>query len=42
MNAIAKRMKTGKYKIDLPIDNNSAEIAVMVIVEVDKKKNEWN
>ena len=38
MNAIAKRMKTGKYKIDLPIDNNSAEIAVMVIVEVDKKK----
>ena len=30
-------MKTGKYKIDLPIDNNAAEISVMVIVEIDKK-----
>ena len=31
-------MKTGKHKIDLPIDNNAAEITVMVIVEIDKKK----
>ncbi len=38
MNAIAKRMKTGKYKIDLPIDNNAAEIAVIDIVEIDKKE----
>ncbi len=38
IKAIAKRTKTGKYKIDLPIDNDAAEIAVMVIVEVVKKE----
>ncbi len=38
IKAIAKRTKTGKYKIDLPIDNDAAEIAVMVIVEAVKKE----
>jgi len=38
IKAVAKRTKTGKYKIDLPIDNDAAEIAVMVIVEAVKKE----
>ena len=38
IKAIAKRMKTGKYKIDLPIDNIAAAITVMVIVDIDKKE----
>ncbi len=38
IKAIAKRMKTGRYKIDLPIDTNAAAITVMVIVEIDKKE----
>ncbi len=38
IKAIAKRTKSGKYKIDLPIDNDAAEIAVMVIVEAVKKE----
>lgn len=32
IKAVAKRTKTGKYKIDLPIENVVAEIAVMEIV----------
>ncbi len=40
IKAIAKRMKKGNYKIDLPINTDTAEIAVMVIVEeVKKQKN---
>ena len=31
-------MKSGKYKIDLPINNDAAEITVMVIVEEQKKE----
>jgi|GEM_PF-712173 len=41
IKAIAKRTKSGNYKIDLPINNDATEIAVMVIVEngkVEKKK----
>ncbi len=38
IKAIAKRTKTGKYKNDLPIDNDAAEIAVMVIVEAVRKE----
>lgn len=38
IKAIAKRTKTGKYKIDLPIDNDAAEIAVMVNVDAVKKE----
>jgi hypothetical protein len=38
IKAIAKRTKSGKYKIDLLIDNDAAEIAVMVIVEAVKKE----
>ncbi len=33
IKAIAKRTKSGKYKIDLPLDNTADEVAVMVIVE---------
>jgi hypothetical protein len=38
IKAIAKRMQTGRYKINLPIDTNAAAIRVMVIVEIDKKE----
>jgi len=38
IKAVAKRTKTGKYKIDLQIDNDAPEIAVMVIVEAVKKE----
>ncbi len=38
IKAVAKRTKTGKYKIDLPIDNDAAEVPVMVIVEAAKKE----
>jgi len=38
IKAVAKRTKTGKYKIDLPIENDAEEIAVMVIVEALKKE----
>ena len=37
IKAIAKRMKTRRYKIDLPFDTNAAAIRVMLIVEIDKK-----
>lgn len=39
IKAIAKRMKTRIYKIDLPFDTNAAAIRVMLIVEIDKKKH---
>lgn len=32
IKAIAKKTKSGKYKIDLPIDNTADEIEVMVII----------
>ena len=38
IKAIAKRTKTGKYRIDLPINNDAEEIAVMVIVAAVKKE----
>jgi hypothetical protein len=38
IKAIAKRTKTGKYKIDLPINNDAEEIVVMVIVNAVKKE----
>jgi hypothetical protein len=31
------KTKTGKYKIDLPINNNADEVEVMVIVEQKNK-----
>ncbi len=37
IKAIAKRTKTGKYKIDLPITNIADEVEVLVIVEQIKK-----
>ncbi len=37
IKAIAKRTKTGKYKIDLPIINIADELDVLVIVEQTKK-----
>ncbi|MEO6729955.1 MAG: hypothetical protein ABIN01_01975 [Ferruginibacter sp.] len=40
IKAIARRTKAGKCKIDLPINNSAAEIAVMVILEDEKKENE--
>jgi IS30 family transposase len=39
IKAIAKRTKTGKYKIDLPITNSAEELEVMVIVEQVKVKS---
>jgi hypothetical protein len=39
IKAIAKRTKTGKYKIDLPITNIAQEIEVLVIVEQIKVKS---
>ncbi len=36
IKAIAKKTKTEKYKIDLPINNNAEEVEVMVIVEQKK------
>jgi hypothetical protein len=39
IKAIAKRTKTGKYKIDLPITNVAEEIEVLVIVEEVKVKS---
>jgi hypothetical protein len=39
IKAIAKRTKTGKYKIDLPITNIAEEIEVLVIVEQAKEKS---
>ncbi len=39
IKAIAKRTKTGKYKIDLPITNVAEELEVMVIVELVKEKS---
>lgn len=32
IKTIAKKTKSGKYKIDLPIANNADEIEVMVII----------
>jgi hypothetical protein len=32
IKAIAKRTKTGKYKIDLPIINTDPEVEVMVVL----------
>jgi hypothetical protein len=37
IKAIAKRTKSGKYKIELPGISNKEEVAVMVIVEENKK-----
>jgi 4-hydroxy-3-methylbut-2-enyl diphosphate reductase IspH len=39
IKAIAKRTKTGKYKIDLPITNDADEVEVMVIVQEKKSKS---
>ena len=39
IKAIAKRTKSGKYKIDLPINMNDQEVEVMVIVEQVKIKS---
>lgn len=39
IKAIAKRTKTGKYKIELPITNDAAEVEVMVIVQQEKIKS---
>lgn len=39
IKTVAKRTKSGKYKIDLPIDDDAAEIEVFVIVEEKKSKN---
>ncbi len=39
IKAIAKRTKTGKYKIELPITNDAAEVEVMVIVQEKKIKS---
>ncbi len=39
IKAIAKRTKTGKYKIELPITNDAAEVEVMVIVQEEKIKS---
>jgi hypothetical protein len=39
IKAIAKRTKTGKYKIDLPITNIAEEVEVLVIVEQVKLKS---
>jgi hypothetical protein len=39
IKAIAKRTKTGKYKIDLPITNDADEVEVMVIVQQKKIKS---
>jgi hypothetical protein len=39
IKAIAKRTKTGKYKIDLPITNIAEEIEVLVIIEEVKVKS---
>ena len=36
IKAIAKRTKTGKYTIDLPIKYNEDEVEVMLIVESKK------
>jgi hypothetical protein len=38
IKAIAKRTKPGKYKIDLPINNDAEELSVMVIVKAVKKE----
>ena len=39
IKAIAKRTKTGKYKIDLLITNDADEVEVMVIVQQQKIKS---
>lgn len=39
IKAIAKRTKTGKYKIELPITNDAAEVEVMVTVQQEKIKS---
>ncbi len=39
IKGIAKRTKTGKYKIELPITNDAAEVEVMVIVQQEKIKS---
>lgn len=39
IKAIARRTKTGKYKIDLPITNDADEVEVMVIVQQEKIKS---
>ena len=39
IKAIAKRTKTGKDKIELPITNDAAEVEVMVIVQQEKIKS---
>ncbi len=36
IQAIAKKTKSGKYKIDLPLNVSSDEVEVMVIVENEK------
>ena len=39
IKAIAKRTKTGKYKIDLLITNDADEVEVMVVVQQQKIKS---
>lgn len=39
IKAIAKRTKTGKYRIDLPITNIADEVEVMVVLVHDKIKS---
>jgi hypothetical protein len=39
IKAIAKRTKSGKYKIDLPITNSADELEVLVIIEEVKVKS---
>jgi 4-hydroxy-3-methylbut-2-enyl diphosphate reductase IspH len=39
IKAIARRTKSGKYKIDLPITNDADEVEVMVIVQQEKSKS---
>ncbi len=39
IKAIARRTKSGKYKIDLSIANDADEVEVMVIVQQEKIKS---
>ena len=39
IKAIAKRTKSGKYKIDLLITNDADEVEVMVVVQQQKIKS---
>lgn len=42
IKAIAKRTKSGKYKIDLPIINTADEVEVMVVLVENKVKHKKN